>query len=166
MSYSSWSKKVKACADETNMKQALTSGRKRLSKVRDKVVLFKMVWGEAQSFLGPVQSMIIFLGLTTASILALNAAIRFLASAVGISTPWQFPLEIASFFLITLVVVIMVMGYVSVRYFGTQKSANELSTLMNPGMYALDESIGAAKDEILKEINNVKDRLKLLEDKK
>ena len=94
--YEEFTQEVKQATNEIDLKKAVASERKGIARFRDVSVFAKQAWSEAQSFISPIQSAIIFLGLTTAAIIAANAALRYIAGIFGVTNPFQFPLELAA----------------------------------------------------------------------
>ncbi len=145
--YDIYSKKIEQKANQINLKKAVSTERKGKSKVRDVLVLTKYVWGEAQSYLAPLQAAVIFLALTGAAVITFNFALRFIWGALGIANPFQFPVELSAFVIIIFVIGILILGFIAVRYVGTQKRSVEITQKMNAGTFLLDEEICEVKEE-------------------
>lgn len=133
MNFKKFSDEISSANDKIILKNAIKSERKGKARFRDKIVFGKLSWGEALTYLGIVQTGVIFFGLMDNVILNINA---FLLS-IGIG--YQFPVKMSVLAAFVFILGVALFGIFAVRFMGTYRSSNELSSKMNPGIFLLWE---------------------------
>ena len=133
MSFNKFSKEVEGANDKIVLKEASKTERTGKAKFRDKLVFGKVSWGEAFTYLGIVQTTIIFFGLMDDVIANMNAFL------LGIGIGYQFPLKMSVLAAFIFILGVVIFGILAVRHIGTYRSSLELGTKMNPGFYMLWE---------------------------
>ena len=150
--FDKFSQELEQASNSISNKRAVITQRKGKAKVRDVIVLLRMAWNEAFSFISPVQTALIFTGLITPSIITINVGLQKIGNLIGIQHPFQFPIDWVALACIVGMVGIVIFGIISVRNIGTVTSAAEYSTKMNSGMYLLWKKI----DNVEKEVEKLK----------
>ena len=150
MSFNKFTKEVEQANDCIVLKEASKTKRKGAPKIRDKIVFGKVSWGEALTYLGIIQTAVIFFGLMDDVIINVNGFLTY----VGIQ--FQFPLGISVGIAFLFILCVVAFGIIAVRVVGTYKSSLELGTKMNPGFYLLWRQ----NDELRKEVDALKKELK------
>jgi len=130
--YTSFRKHLEQATDEIKQKTAAKTNRKgKLLWLRDKLTFFKLATVFAFGYVGIIQSMVIFLGLTPQAVENVNDFFFTL----GI--PYQFPVAMSSFVAISIVVGLVVFGILAVLVFGLLKREQEVSISQSPGFYLI-----------------------------
>ena len=142
MSFNEFSREVELANDKIKLKEASKTDRKGAAKLRDKLVFGKVSWGEAFTYLGIVQTTIIFFGLMDDVIVNMN---QFLTT-IGIE--YQFPVGMSILAALLFILGVVVFGILAVRHIGTYRSSLELGTKMNPGIYLLWEKMRELEEKI------------------
>jgi len=155
MSFNKFAKEVEGANDRIVLKDATKTKRTGKAKLRDKLVFSKVSWGEALTYVGIVQTAIIFFGLMDDVIANMNA---FLIS-IGIG--FQFPIGMSVLAAFIFIIFIIIFGILAVRHIGTYRSSLELGTKMNPGFYLLWEQ----NDNLLKRIGELEQKVEELDEK-
>lgn len=153
-----YEKEIMEVSNQIALKTATKSLRKGKGRVRDSIVFGKMVWGEAFSYISPLQTIIIFSALITPAVITFNKALYEFQSFFNISPPFQFPINLISIFAAIAIVVIFIFGIVSVRNVGTYLTTNEYAAKMNPGT----RLIWKKNEEILKRLESIEKKLESL----
>jgi hypothetical protein len=146
-SYDRYSEKIEHAMNRINLKQAVRTERKGKGKLRDLIVLGKYIWTEAQSYISPLQSMVVFAALMVPAVITINSAIRVIAASLNIRDPFQFPVESTAIFVFIFIIGVFIFGYISVRMLGTTKRSSEIGNKLNPAFFCFDEQIVDIKEE-------------------
>ena len=153
-----YANELRETTDEIELKIATSTCRKGKQGFRDRTVFFKTSWNEAQSYVGFIQSIVIFTALIPASLITVNGALLFFGHLLGFRDPFQFPLGISSLLAFIAIVMIFAFGIIAMRYLGTYRSSQEISAQMNPSTRLLWKKA----QEILKRLSRIE---KLMEEK-
>jgi len=145
VSFESFSKEIEQANDQIVLKEACKTKRGGASGIRDKIVFGKVSWGEAFTYLGIVQTTVIFFGLMDDVIINVNGFLTLL----GIG--YQFPIGISVGIAFMFILGVVAFGILAVRHFGTYRSSLELGTKMNPGILLLSEK----QDRILERLDKL-----------
>jgi len=140
--------------NEINLKKALGTERAGAPGFRDRLVYFKTAWAEAQSYLGWLQSVIIFTALVPVAILTINGGLAWLG--LGIKLPY----ELASFMTFIFIVGFAAFGFIAVRFLGTARRAHEIGERLNPANYLLWDQL----EKTLEKLDAIEKRLDELND--
>lgn len=114
-----------------------------------KLVFLKMAWQESLTWFVVVQSCVIFLGLVDDVVDNVNSGIRGLASIIGISSPFQFPLSIASFIAVSFVLFLFCFGFIGYKYLKTPQTTQLIANRNNGVNFMLWDMIRDLKNEIV-----------------
>lgn len=142
MNFEDYSRDIEIANDKIKLKEASRTDRKGAARLRDKLVFGKVSWGEAFTYLGIVQTTIIFFGLMDDVIVNMN---QFLTT-IGIG--YQFPVGMSILAAFLFIIGVVIFGILAVRHIGTYRSSLELGTKMNPGIYMLWEQNKELKNKI------------------
>ena len=140
--YDRYSDDVEIAANEMVLKKAITTDRKGAARTRDRIVFGKFSWQEALSYMAIIQSAVIFMALIPQAIYTVNETLEWF----GI--PYQFPVHISSVVAIVFIIIVFIFGLVAVRYIGTIKRSNEITSKMNPGLYAIWRKLAVIERDI------------------
>jgi len=147
MSFEEFSKDVEDATNKISLKQSSTTARKGRSKLRDRLIFGKVAWQESLSFVGILQTIIIFVALIPQAVITMNGMFVWL----GIN--YQFPVNTASVVVVSFIAFIFLFGFIAVRYIGTITSAAEIGAKMSPGTYLLYEKLCDLEKKVV-EIEN------------
>jgi len=131
--YTIFRKQIEQATNEINQKQSITTTRKGAGSIRDKLTFYKFAFFFAYGYIGLIQTMIIFLGVTPQAIKSIN---NFLLT-LGIT--YQFPVDIASMITIIMIACLFIFGVFAMIYFGLYKREQEIGTMQSPGIYLLSK---------------------------
>ena len=133
--YDEYSKDIEKYSNAINLKKAVSTERIGKAGIRDKIVFGRAAWTEALGYFAILQTMVIFLGLLDDVIININAGLWDLGTKIGISNPYQFPVNMASYFAIMFIIFVLCFGIVGYRHFGLPKRLNEIGVKMNPAFF-------------------------------
>jgi len=139
--YDEYSDEIEKYSNDINLKKAISTDRVGKAGLRDKLVFGRAAWSEALGYFAILQTMVIFLGLLDDVIINVNAGIWDLGTLLGFVSPFQFPVNIASYVAIAFIVFILCFGIVGYRHWGLPKRLNELGVKMNPAFFMLQSKI-------------------------
>ncbi len=128
--------------DRLSLREAIKSDRVGTKRFRDYFVLLKMTWSESLSYFAIIQSVIIFTALVPNSLENINTALRI------INIPYQFPIGSASVVAVILILLILLFGIISYRFFGLARRASEVSALYAPGNFLLYDKLLEIEERI------------------
>jgi len=135
--YDEYSEETEEYSNAINLKKAISTDRVGKAGLRDKLVFGRAAWSEALGYFAILQTMVIFMGLLDRVIININAGIWDLGIMLGITSPYQFPVNIASYAAIAFIVFIMCFGIVGYRHWGLPKRLQELGVKMSPAYFML-----------------------------
>jgi hypothetical protein len=141
-SFKIYKEELSKVTDSLSLKEAIKSDREGTRKIRDNLVLIKMAWNESLSYFAIIQSVIIFTALVPNSIENINTVLR------TIHIGYQFPIGSSSVAAILLILIIMLFGIISYRFFGLARRANEVSALYSPSSFLLYNKLLELEKEI------------------
>ena len=142
--FEKFAKEVEAVTEQMSKKESTATSRTGLSRLKNRVLYFKMTWGEALSFVSIIQSFVIFLALIPQ---AIGSGNDFL-SMIGIG--YQFPKQISSVVAVLFIIFVFIFGIIAVRYVGTITTSNEIGTKMSPSTYLLWQKLERMEERINK----------------
>ena len=99
-----------------------------------KVVFYRLIWAESLLWFSFVQFLFILLGLMDDVINNINSGIAQFSSLFGITNPFQFPVDIAAFIVIVLIIFFFCFGFIGYKYLKTPQTTNLIS-VRNSGAY-------------------------------
>ena len=140
--FEKFAKEVEIVTEQMSKKESTRTSRKGLSRLKNRILYSKMAWNEALSFVGIIQTLVIFLALVPQAIGSGNDFLTY----IGLS--YQFPKQIGSLIAILFIVFVFLFGVVAVRYVGTITTSNEIGTKMNPSIYLLWQKMEALEQKI------------------
>ena len=122
---------IEQATNEIHQKNSVKTQRTGFAGLRDKFTFFKVAIFFAYGYISIIQTMIIFLGITPQAIMNVNGFL------VTIGIAYQFPVDVASFVAIAMIVLLFVMGVMAMLYLGLFKREQEIGSMQHPGFYLL-----------------------------
>jgi len=147
--YELFKKKIEKATNEINQRASVGSTRKGFAGFRDKFTFYKMAVFFAYGYISIIQTMIIFLGVTPQAVKNVNDFFRLL----GI--PFQFPVDVASFLAIIIIVALFVFGIFAMMFLGLFKREQEITIMQSPGFFLLVKQ----NEEIIKLLSDANKRM-------
>jgi len=114
-----------------------------------KIVFSRMMWAESLQWFSFVQFLFILLGLMDDVINNVNAGISDIYAFFGNSNPFQFPVNIASFVAIGLIIFFFCFGFIGYKYLRTPQTTSMISMRNSGGHFMLYDMYRDIKDEIV-----------------
>jgi len=140
-SFKEFSNQMEKATNGINLKVAVGTKRKGKAKFIDRLVFAKYAWSESLSYFAVVQTAMIFFGLIDRVVENINAGFLDLGQFIGITNPYQFPVNIASYVAIMFVVFIFIFGIIAVRNLGTTRRGAEIGQKLSPNGYLIWQKI-------------------------
>lgn len=113
-----------------------------------KIVFSRMMWAESLLWFSFIQFLIILLGLMDDVIDNINSGIKDIYALFGNHNPFQFPVDIASFVALALIVFFFCFGFVGYKYLRTPQTTSMISIRNSGGYYMLWDMCKQIQDEL------------------
>lgn len=124
-----------------------------------KLVFTRLMWQESLLWFSFVQFLFIFLGLMDDVINNINTGISSLYGFLGFDNPFQFPVNMASFIAIGMIIFFFCFGFVGYRYLRTPQTTSMISMRNSGGhfmMYDIWKDIKEGVEELKEEVEELK----------
>lgn len=113
-----------------------------------KIVFSRMMWAESLQWFSFVQFLFILLGLMDDVINNVNSGVASVYAFFGNYNPYQFPINIASFVAIALIIFFFCFGFIGYKYLRTPQTTSMISMRNSGGHFMLYDMYRDIKEEL------------------
>ena len=145
-----YSKEIEEATNSILLKEALKTERKGSARLRDRIVVGKVSWGEALTYVSIIQSIVIFMALIPEAVVTINEFLDWL----GID--YRFPVQVSSVGAVMFIIFVFIFGLVAVRHIGTSRRGYEISSKMTPGTFLMWKQMKGLE----KKLNDLDEKIK------